>query len=214
MRIRNTVAHYADNIKYDTAYQFGVFNGDSLFDIANLFKRKNKPLNHLFGFDSFIGFPENDGRQSDWSTGSLNTCEHLGVNTIEECVDVIYKKVTPGLQPETKLELIPGFFSDVLTKENVQKYNMGPAAYIDIDCDLYESAIECLEFVVQNGILQPGTLIWYDDWGGTEGWDEYRDGEPRAHKEISDKYNIESTLLLQIGDSSPHIQRLYIVKKY
>lgn len=213
MRIREAMTiHMSSGFMYDTAYQFGVYNGDSLIDIKNMFRRKQSPLKKIFGFDSFVGFPENsECEDGSWATGTLNSCEHFGSSNIDECVKSVYDKIRPQLNEETKLELIPGFFSDVCNKELVEKHNMGPAGYIDIDCDLYSSTIDVLEFVVQNGILVPGTYIYYDDWGGTEGWQDCLDGESRAHKEITEKYNITCVKLCQIGGTFPHVQRLFVV---
>lgn len=213
MRIREAISMYmAGNLVHDTAYQFGVYNGDSLIDIKNIFRIKKHPLRNLFGFDSFVGFPENNEcKDGSWATGTLSSCEHFGSDGVDECVKSIYDKIKPQLNEETKLELIPGFFSDVCNKELVQKYGMGPAGYIDVDCDLYASTVDVLEFVIQNGIMVPGTYLFYDDWGGTEGWKDGLDGESRAHKEIMGKYNINALLIGQVGDSFPHVQRLYVV---
>ncbi len=47
--------------------------------------------------------------------------------------------------------------------------------------------------------------------GGTPGFEEFKDGESRAHKEILDKWGISMTKLYQNGYAYPHVQTLWIV---
>ena len=208
--MRRTIIPYLHLNQYSHVYEFGVYNGDSIVSIYNIFDSVHRPIDKFFAFDSFDGFPETDENYQDtWHTGGLSSKEHFGVSSIEECIQKILDKT--GYRDS--LELIPGFFSDTLTQDIAQTYNMGPASFINLDADLYSSAIEVLEFVVVNNILKEGTLIWYDDWGGSPNWMTYNDGESRAHREICDKYNIKCKQLVEIGDGYPHMQRLYVIEK-
>ena len=65
---------------------------------------------------------------------------------------------------------------------------------------------------MENNLIVPGTLIGYDDWGGTPGFEEFKDGESRAHKEIVDEWGIKMTKLYQCGNAYPHVQTVWIVE--
>eukprot|EP00933_Yihiella_yeosuensis_P079945 TRINITY_DN9335_c0_g1_i5.p1 TRINITY_DN9335_c0_g1~~TRINITY_DN9335_c0_g1_i5.p1 ORF type:complete len:132 (-),score=21.13 TRINITY_DN9335_c0_g1_i5:522-917(-) len=84
---------------------------------------------------------------------------------------------------------------------------MGPAFYVDIDCDLYTSAYAALDFLFANQIAQVGTIIGYDDWWtlpcrffhkkNNEGKRMKRQvspldvGEGLAHATIAEKYGVK-----------------------
>ena len=64
---------------------------------------------------------------------------------------------------------------------------MRPALYVEVDCDLYVSTRQALEWMIESGLIVNGTLIGYDDWfaGGRAG------GEALAHKEVVAKYKLK-----------------------
>ena len=82
--------------------------------------------------------------------------------------------------------------------DNINKYNMNKASYIDMDCDTYSSTATALDFFIKNNIIVKGTIIGYDDWCVGNDYDndkirdkyEYKCGQSKAHKEFCDKYNI------------------------
>ena len=69
---------------------------------------------------------------------------------------------------------------------------MRPAAYIDMDCDLYFSARDVLTWMLDNKLIVKGTIIYFDDWGSRK---EYAGGESRAWKDACEKYGIEYKIL-------------------
>lgn len=206
-------------------YQFGVYSGDSMIDITELYRAKGIKLDNMYGFDSFEGLPEELGEpiaQECWKKGGFDAREKFGAKTVEDCVSRTFLKLetiigskcsslaNPCLCPEIKL--IPGFFCDTLKTKLVEKYNMKPAAFVDLDADIYSSTFEALEFMCKNNLIVPGTLLAYDDWGGTPGWKEFKDGESRAHKEISEIFGMVSHQLVQFGREFPHVQTLFVVE--
>lgn len=208
--MRSGIGHFLNKNDFSEVYQFGVFNGDSMGKLLRVFRDAGRPITKMYGFDSFEGFPETDENYQDcWVKGGLNATEHMGCSSIDECMLTILEKLRPD-QGDAQITLVPGYFSDSLTDERAA--GMGPAALIDIDVDLYSSAVEVLEFVIKNGILASGTLVWYDDWGGSPRWQENADGESLAHKEACEKYGVEMEMLFQVGTTFPHVQRLYVVK--
>ncbi len=91
-----------------------------------------------------------------------------------------YEKYGPD-----KVCLIKSWYKD-LTEETVKLADLGPAAYIHVDCDLYISAYQALDFMFNNKLIMSGTLIRYDDWDSVPEWQA---GESLAHKQIFDKYS-------------------------
>ena len=77
---------------------------------------------------------------------------------------------------------------------------MKPAAYVDIDCDLYDSSLLALDWMFNSSLIVPGTLIGYDDFwvmpcsGGPGGSyvreHPWRTGEWAAHTDIAHKYRV------------------------
>ena len=196
-------------------YEFGVYSGESVWDIKNLYDLEYIPVRRFFCFDSFVGLPEETQEpiaQDCWHKGGFNACEKFGVDNIDECInktDALIRKNADFT--ETNLFFIPGFYEDSLTDDIVEKYDMKPAAFVDMDADIYCSTYTALDFMFRNGLIQRGTLIAYDDWGGTPGWETYADGESRAHDEICSKYHVSVQCVAQYGIAYPHVQMVFLV---
>jgi hypothetical protein len=116
--------------------EFGVFTGNSLCKIANLFKD-----NYVFGFDIFTGLPENWER-SDFSypKGSFFVWNY------------------PMLPPN--VYLIPGLFNETIPKF-VNHYISEQLSFIHIDCKLYNSAKDIFDKL--NPLFQENTIILFSD---------------------------------------------------
>jgi hypothetical protein len=169
----------------------------------------------FFCFDSFEGLPEETKEpiaQDCWIKGAFNACEKFNVKTVDECVQKTEKLIKENANwNETDLVLIPGFYEDILTDDIVSKYNMKPAMFGDLDADIYSSTYIALDFMCRNNLIQRGTILAYDDWGGTPGWKTYSDGESRAHNEICSKYKLNVSCIAQYGCSYPHVQTVFLV---
>ena len=61
-------------------------------------------------------------------------------------------------------------------------------------------------------IAVPGTLIGFDDWGGTPKWQELKDGNPKAFVEIIKKYNLSVDHIVQYGQAYPHVANVFSIK--
>jgi hypothetical protein len=200
---------------FDHVYMFGVYTGESVSDIINLFHNSYKYCKY-YGFDSFIGLPKEEKEelgQEGWTEGAFNACEAFGSNDMH----LVMKQLRQNVRNQTNLNelsltLVPGFFSDSLNTNLVTTYNLQPAVYVDIDCDLYSSTIDCLEWLYSNRLIVPGTVIGYDDWGGTPGWETNADGESRAHYEMCEKYKVRAKKIVQVGNSYPHVHTMFFVE--
>ena len=94
--------------------------------------------------------------------------------------------------------MVRGFYNESLAggRRFAARWRMKPALLVDLDCDLYTSSVQALEFLLSANALAIGTFVYYDDIS----WDQWRaDGAPmeekRAHIEISERYGLEWRLL-------------------
>ena len=88
---------------------------------------------------------------------------------------------------------IQGFYNESLTSTLYNSLPFKPALFIDIDCDLYISTFQALDWMFMHELARPGTLICYDDWCLTHLGTA---GESRAHNEISSKYKVQFRCIL------------------
>ena len=65
---------------------------------------------------------------------------------------------------------------------------MQPALLIDVDVDLYVSCIQCMDWMLANGLLVAGTVVYYDDVSIVKA---DAGGELKAHEELTAKYGLE-----------------------
>lgn len=161
------------NIRYDHIYEFGVHSGKSMIELRKLLHPSK-----LFGFDSFQGLPEtSEININDWSRGRYASDRRNFLSKFKE------------------FEFISGWYNESLTDSIVKEFQMQNASYIDIDCDLYESAIDALDFMFRNKLAVEGTLIGYDDFWVipcvNESLHPLSVGEGLAHKKIAQKYIVE-----------------------
>lgn len=188
-------------------YEFGVLTGDSIIDVLSLHSTK---IERTFGFDSFMGLPAvppDEIKQEGWGEGEMSSCQQLECD-IDEVVYKILRKID-----NPNVTLIPGFYEESLIDSLVSQFDMQPAFYVDIDCDLYSSTVTALDFMCRNKLIQPGTYVGYDDWGGTVGWQSCLSGESLAHTQIAKKYGLQFKQIIQLGNSYPHVQKVFMCVK-
>lgn len=141
-----------------------------------------------WGFDSFKGMPsqsDSEFQNPIWTEGALSLADEYGANTPEEAVTEMHK----FLQLEkTRTRLVPGFFNESLTNELAEEAK--PAWYVDINADRYDSTMQALTWLFANKIIQPGTLIMYDDWQNTP----FGMGESGAHMDIAKQFKVSFSL--------------------
>ena len=137
--------------------EFGVFKGGTIRFIA----REAGGAQRVHGFDSFRGL------QEAWSGDGFAFNAHGSLPKVPRNV-----------------ALHPGFFADTLPGWLEQ--HPGPAAFIHIDSDLYESA-RCVFELLQDRIV-PGTVIVFDEYFNYPNWQEH---EFRAFQELVARCHIE-----------------------
>ena len=130
--------------------EMGVCTGRTINFIAAL-----NPRSTVYGFDSFEGLP------NDWNRN-----------------DVPLPKGVFGLHdPETpppvlaNVCLIKGMFSETLPIFSQDILKDQPIAFMHIDCDLYQSAMDVFNSLGHR--LVPGSILLFDEFYNFPKWDEH-----------------------------------------
>lgn len=140
-----------NSIRGDYA-EFGCYGGRT-FTLASGATRLLNHDVHLWAFDSFSGLPPtSDDRDihAGWTAGAMAMSE----------ADFRARCRANGV-PERSFTTVPGFYSDTLAVNAI-----GPRperiAFAYVDCDLYTSTRQVLEFLTSR--VGNGTVIAFDDY--------------------------------------------------
>jgi O-methyltransferase len=159
-------------------YEFGVFNGNSTAELSMICSQNGIACDHLVGFDSFDGIPKElaepvqpfwDPDQSSYY-GAYNAQLFFNVNTPEEAMNKVYNNIRPLVASHRRLTLVPGFYEQSLTDDLPITLGLKKAIIVDIDCDIYSAAKTALQWLFRHKLVDVGTYLFYDDWGGTPGY--------------------------------------------
>jgi hypothetical protein len=155
-------------------YEFGVFRGEtfrnSMRAYRRIFGRPGGDETYFHAFDSFAGLPEVSSMKNSsvvWKAGEFSASEK------------VFRHHVRHFEGDFKIEVTPGFFNDSLRPERIQAGKYRPAAFVLVDCDLYESTVPVLQFI--EPYLQTGTILFFDDWFSCRG--DQNEGEPKASRE-------------------------------
>lgn len=170
--------------------EFGVYSGNTLNRLINGAAGWDKPFDKVYGFDSFLGLPEEAPHvkhNHEWPKGAFSISQDKGLATVEDAITYVRGNIE-----RKDIELIPGFFETSLTKE-LGKTLEYSASYLHIDVDIYLSTIQVLEWIVNNNIAKIGSLVRFDDWWWQHNEDiqEWTASNSLAMKEITEKYNLK-----------------------
>lgn len=133
--------------------EFGVYNGTSLVSTFRETQAMGLTDIRLFGFDSFQGLPEaaatDDGGK--WNPGAWRSeLEFTEAVLDAERVD------------RSRVFLVPGWFSETCNAETAHRYGIRKASVIMVDCDIYTSTKEALDFCAP--LIKDQALVLFDDW--------------------------------------------------
>lgn len=145
--------------------EFGVFQGTSLSCMHQVSKELGIHTSkmRLFGFDSFDGLPESAAEETD----GIRQPGDFKVSLKYATEYLTYHGVNWN-----RVKLIDGWFSDILTPDLIAAHHIERASVIMIDCDLYSSAKQALDFCLP--LIKQAAIIIFDDW--------YAYGEPNAEQ--------------------------------
>jgi len=123
---------------------------------------------HFWAFDSFEGLPDSSKENPHFKQGAFATSQKSFLELI-----------APYVPSDSRVHLVPGFYSESLTEDIAAKLRC--AALITIDCDLVSSFEECLPFAIR--LLQKGTILYIDDWRNNSYGDSTK-GIPAVAKKL------------------------------
>jgi len=166
-------------------------------------------VERILAFDSFEGLPEElpgVEKRPIWQKNEFNMRYVFKTTDDNEIIRRIEAELPDHDIP---IDWHKGYFCDVLTPRFMET-NPRPAFWVDLDVDLYRSALDVLGFMFENQLIGPGCLLSYDDWGGTA---EYKGGESLAHKEMCEKYRAKCRdVHIHQSDNGEHCQRVFLVE--
>lgn len=144
--------------------EFGVAKGRSINYLS-----KKIPSLHFFGFDSFIGLPE------DW----------IGHHAVKGS----YNQRGKLPKVNSNVSLVRGWFDETIP-EFLNKYNMNDVLFIHIDSDTYQSATIILNQIGPK--IKTGTLVLFDEFIGYPNW---KNGEFKALNEAAERFEFQFKFL-------------------
>ena len=208
-------------VRHGPVMQFGVYLGGTGGHI-------NAAWNHsvpYIGFDSFAGLPSearDDGpAPRDWHQGGYavrhDTAKLVNGTRVMVSAKSKLPQAMKGIREKLGgqsrqhlgdgdgIEFVKGFYSASLTQPLAASIlaKHGAAGYVDIDCDLYISSVQAMDWMFRHGLAVPGTVFGYDDWLAKPCYQlklqrhnestlsiEHFGGEARAHVEMTRKYKV------------------------
>jgi O-methyltransferase len=152
--------------------EFGVYEGKRLSSAFHLARRNDLKSMRFYAFDSFQGLPPISGVDArgfrQFEQGEYS-CD----------VESFKRSVAANGVDMSTVDVVPGWYRDVLNEATKARLPIRAAAVIWVDCDLYESTVPVLDFVTD--YVQDGTVIVFDDWFCFRGRPDR--GEQRAFRE-------------------------------
>jgi O-methyltransferase len=137
---------------------------------------------HLF--DSFEGLPKathevdtssDHVKDGTWAPG---TCKGISPEAL--------KKKCLNYLPAEQILIYEGWFS-----ANMTRIPAGTKfALVHVDCDLYQSTMDCLDYLFKQNMISQGAIILFDDWYCSHSSNAH--GERKAWSELVSKYGIEA----------------------
>jgi Macrocin-O-methyltransferase (TylF) len=146
--------------------EFGVSVGNSLDELIGSCEEVGLNIG-IYGFDSFEGLPE------------LSPCDpqHWYKGQFAAAYETVSQRLKTNVRPHVRL--VKGWFSETLANPGLQGA-IREVAFARIDCDLYQSAVDCLAFLEDR--LSHGSYICFDDWT-----DDPETGETKAFFEFFER---------------------------
>ncbi|WIM13752.1 MAG: hypothetical protein OJF58_004721 [Enhydrobacter sp.] len=143
--------------------EFGIYQGAWIDRLFRMTESAGLTDRAIYGFDSFKGLSKPHDRfdVSFWKEGMYAASRA----EVERNLNIAERP---------RIKLIEGYFKDSLVRKEAKA--VGDVAFARIDCDIYEPAKECLEFLSKR--LTHGSILVFDDWTH-----DYGVGEGRAFAE-------------------------------
>ena len=148
LALLNRTAHVTGDIA-----ECGVFRGSTLLAMG-LFVKQHKSSRTVLGFDSFEGF--GSGIEFDLRLGGAEVPDKRLGGFGDTSYDVIREKIR-RLGLSDVIQLQRGFFAQTLPSHSNRRFS-----FVHLDCDIYQSYKECLEFFYPR--VASGGIILFDEY--------------------------------------------------
>jgi hypothetical protein len=157
-------------------YEFGLFRGGAFAAAQDVCRELGLRVPRFWGFDSFQGLPPVEG--------------------VDETDDLFYEGQYAASKEEVernlsrrgvdwdRTTLIEGFFSESLTEETKRRHHFRRVGVALVDCDLYSSTVEVLDWLA--GYLDEGSILLFDDWDSFGGRSDL--GQKKAFGDFLDAH--------------------------
>jgi O-methyltransferase len=187
--------------------EFGVFQGDSLTCMYRALQERQLDGVRIYGFDSFKGLPpieHPEDRKLGWHQGQFASGRQRTLRRLE------HNNVDLG-----RVSLVEGFYSDTLVDGEADALGIRKASVIMIDCDLYTSAKQALDFCTP--LIKDEAVVFFDDWTHSAGEDDARLGEQRAFAEwLSENQSLDAREIgtyHQTQMQTPEPSKIFLVSR-
>jgi O-methyltransferase len=139
-----------------TYLEFGVFVGTSMACMYRAATGQGADVLRFVGFDSFEGMPEGVEQVDDrrWHQGML-----------QSDLALTHKNLQRLGVPLSRIELVPGWFEDVLNDETRQRLGLETATIVMFDCVLSTSTRLALDFCAP--LIGDRAIFYFDDWNAS-----------------------------------------------
>jgi hypothetical protein len=179
-RILNDAIAFAQFNKTRGDYlEFGTFEGNAFLMAYHLGRSYRLGEMNFYAFDSFEGLPDLKG------IDVLSDPEpHFTKGEFSCSLDRFTTILRRHKVDMDKVRIVPGFFDRTLNDATKASLPLRRASVVLVDCDLYESTRDVLEFITD--YVVNGTVILFDDWFNYKG--DPRLGENRAFREWLERH--------------------------
>lgn len=190
--LRNAVEYiYGARVDGDVI-EFGVMSAYTAVALANaMMMFDGRMIDHptsrtLWLCDSFEGFPEATGRIDPETPMIISGAWGPGTSR-GPSAEGVYALVRNHI-PADRLKIVAGWYRD-----STQFFSQPDTKYalIHADCDFYESTMDALRPLFENGCLSPGCIICFDDWNANHAAREY--GQRAAWRDLVEQFRIDAS---------------------
>lgn len=177
------------------AAECGVYTGSSLIACGMMAKDTGIPF-HIWGLDTFTGLPDLSDKDKQFAPINAPYLEKKFFD--DTSIETVQTKIKDA-KLQNQITLLKGLFSESLPFLDERKYH-----FVNIDCDLYEPHLECLEYFYSR--MFKGGVIFFDDYHSGD----YPMAQSAINEFLHDKP--EKLFHLRYGDDAVNRTKSFIVK--
>ena len=168
--------------------EFGTMTGHTALAIAEAMLAVERqyclPAKRFHLHDSFERLPE-PVLASDTASPHVQL-EHWAAGGCKVLSKSELNNLLLAILPAERFELVEGWYSETVSLTPADRL----FGFVHVDCDLYQSTVDCLFPLFERGQVSTGAVLCFDDWVCNKASDAF--GERRAFIELTEKFGIRS----------------------